>query len=296
MFKAGGESMNLIAIDLDGTMLSGKGTISHNNREAVRRAQAEGNIVVIVSGRAFQDIIEILKDAKLECPIIAANGALIYHDGRVIQNLYLDGNTVKDLLKISEKLGIYYELYTNKGIYQLENEKMNIMKEISSLRKKDPAFSEHKANQMMVTQYKQKGIINVLDKQEILLEKSLAVTKFFMISFDLEKHKWLERELEKRADLTVIKSDIQKFEIAHPKVSKGNALQAFANFIGIPLNRVTAIGDNLNDISMFCVSGTSIAMGNAVEAIKNIATYITKSCDEDGVAYGIQHYIIQKDK
>ena len=71
--------MKLIAIDLDGTLLSGNKMISKENAEAIRTCQEAGHVVAICTGRSIVDI-ERLLEVNLECPIIAENGALIYKD------------------------------------------------------------------------------------------------------------------------------------------------------------------------------------------------------------------------
>ena len=69
--------MKLIAIDLDGTLLSGNKMIS---KEAIRTCQEAGHVVAICTGRSIVDIERLLLEVNLECPIIAENGALIYKD------------------------------------------------------------------------------------------------------------------------------------------------------------------------------------------------------------------------
>ncbi|WP_264371405.1 HAD hydrolase family protein [Virgibacillus necropolis] len=80
--------------------------------------------------------------------------------------------------------------------------------------------------------------------------------------------------------------------MGHSQASKGNALKFLASHFGIPVEDTVAIGDNLNDISMFEIAGRCIAMENAEEIVKKQATYITKHHNDDGVAYALREYVL----
>jgi hypothetical protein len=74
-------------------------------------------------------------------------------------------------------------------------------------------------------------------------------------------------------------------------VNKGSALEILANHLGIDAEETAAIGDQLIDLSMLNYSGLSIAMKNAPDALKKIATWIAPSNDEDGVAWALERII-----
>ncbi|MEI3598681.1 MULTISPECIES: Cof-type HAD-IIB family hydrolase [unclassified Oceanobacillus] len=283
--------MKLIAIDLDGTMLSTNGKINVATRKAVREAQAQGNEIVLASGREFHDIRGILEESDLNCPIISSNGALIYSSDQVIQNITLSSDIVKELVHFSEQENLYYEVYTNEGIYIEKNRIEKLYNEISYLSNSDMEFDKVMAIHMVNTQKEQKSLISVPELKELNYD-NFEINKFFILSFDLNKHTMIYKKYNGREGIKIITSDIQKFEFASSGVSKGNALQKYAQLLSIPRENIIAIGDNLNDLSMFKVSGFSIAMGNAVSKIKKHADSITDSCDNDGVAKAIQRHVI----
>ncbi|MFC7395003.1 Cof-type HAD-IIB family hydrolase [Scopulibacillus cellulosilyticus] len=283
--------MKLIAIDLDGTLLSKKGTISTENINAIHEAQKQGHIVVICSGRSLHDTKNILKRADINCPIITGNGAVSYHGKELLQELILPEQVIKELLPLLEKWGLYFELYTNQGIHLLKKGKGQLEEEIRRLKEKDAHFPVEWATQEKDIQFQQYGLHYINDYKDINLA-DLGVYKIFILSFDQEMLRQLERLLNKRQDLSITSSGWYKLEIAHTKVSKGNALAMMANHLTIPIKDTVAIGDNLNDLSMFHVSGMGIAMGNALEEVKAESTYTTKNYDEDGVAYALRHYVL----
>lgn len=80
-------------------------------------------------------------------------------------------------------------------------------------------------------------------------------------------------------------------ELIAKETDKGNALQFLAGHLGVDMSNTVVIGDSYNDISMFQVAGTKIAMGNAVDEIKRMATTVTRTNDEHGVAHAIRNLL-----
>ena len=109
--------MKLIAIDLDGTLLSPKMEITKENLAAIREAQNQGNIVMICSGRAPEDIQQILKKYDLSIPLAGSNGSVVQAQDRVLQSVSMNR---EDISKVAEKLDkerFPYRIYTSHGIY-----------------------------------------------------------------------------------------------------------------------------------------------------------------------------------
>ena len=77
-------------------------------------------------------------------------------------------------------------------------------------------------------------------------------------------------------------------------VNKGNALVKLCEILDLTADNVIAIGDEENDISMLKFAGTGVAMGNAVPAVKEVATHHTVDNDHDGVAQAIRELALKK--
>lgn len=69
-------------------------------------------------------------------------------------------------------------------------------------------------------------------------------------------------------------------------ISKGNSLSK----LGFDMDEIIAFGDSVNDIDMLKSAGIGVAMGNALEEVKQVADYITKSNDEDGIYYALKEF------
>lgn len=282
--------MKLIAIDLDGTLLSDDGTISNVNINNLHRVQKQGHIVVISSGRSLHDTKQIMEDAGLDCPIITGNGAVAFYGGKIIQNHYLPVDVTSKMMEIVEENGLYYEMYTKKGVMVEEDGMDAIQKEIKRMQEEVDDFQLEHANHIVDTQYKQHGLIYVPQYKDVDFT-SLEVYKIFVLSFNVEQLSKLRDVLIKRNDISLTTSGAQKIEIGNPESSKGNALKFIAGYFGIDLKDTVAIGDNFNDLSMFKVAGMGIAMENAEPIVKEQADYVTKHHNENGVSIALQRHV-----
>lgn len=281
--------MKLIAIDLDGTLLSDEGNINQVSSEAIRKRQEAGDIIAICSGRSLHDTKELTKRAGLDLPLITGNGAVTYADHKVMEHLSMQPRLVKELMEKADKEGLYYEIYTNEGIYLERDITAILEKEIDDY----PNISEEdreKMRTMIATQKDQFGLKTVEDYHSINYE-SLDVYKVFILSFNLELLAKLNEELRNRGDVSITGAGRQKIEIAHESASKGNALRSLARYFQVPMEHTVAIGDNFNDIPMFEAAGESVAMGNAESEVKEKADITTKNYNENGVAYALDHLI-----
>jgi hydroxymethylpyrimidine pyrophosphatase-like HAD family hydrolase len=76
-------------------------------------------------------------------------------------------------------------------------------------------------------------------------------------------------------------------------VSKGNAVARLAEIYDVDKSEIITIGDNENDLSMIEYAGLGVAMGNAVQLLKDSADYITTDYMDDGVAHVIEKFILE---
>ena len=95
-----------------------------------------------------------------------------------------------------------------------------------------------------------------------------------------------------RDSYTVLKSAPYFLEILNPLVNKGYGVKMLAEKLGLQQSEVMAIGDQENDLAMIEYAGTGVAMGNAIESVKKIAQFVTKSNREDGVAHVIEELVL----
>lgn len=282
--------MKLIAIDLDGTLLSRSGGITEPNQSAVRRRQESGDLVTICSGRSIHDIEEILKQNQLACPILSGNGAIAFYENERIYYHAMSTQVVEELWDIANRHGAYVEFYTNTGVKVLRSGTDLLKRELDDVLPHDQSFTREWAEREIEIQNEQYGLTYMESMEDIDFVKD-EVYKVFVYSFDRQKLHTLRKIYEPRNDILITTAGWTKIEIGHPNASKGAALEQLAEHYNVSMTDVVAIGDNLNDISMFEVSETRIAMGNAVDALKDLSTHITKDVEDNGVAYALEHYV-----
>jgi hydroxymethylpyrimidine pyrophosphatase-like HAD family hydrolase len=83
-------------------------------------------------------------------------------------------------------------------------------------------------------------------------------------------------------------------DVTHPQANKGAVVLGLARMLQIETTEVATIGDMPNDISMFEKSGLSIAMGQSGDEVKQAATHVTTSSEEEGFSNAIEHFILDR--
>ncbi len=259
--------LKLIALDMDGTLLSSSLEISKENLQAIQTAKEAGHIVMICSGRAKEDALKLLEEYKLSLPVGASNGAIVYVDGKVINSRCLQNDKVYKLAKLLESEGFPYKLYTNKGVYSPYTWQDQVMQ----------AFEENKHAldvtleelERITEKQKKSNLITDFQKiEDVVNNPELEISKFFILTFNAEHRTQLLSVLQEDTDISVTASAPTNVEIMDKHGHKGNGLQEMAAYFNIPIEDTIAIGDNFNDVPMLQVAGLSVAMGNAEEDVK----------------------------
>ena len=125
-----------------------------------------------------------------------------------------------------------------------------------------------------------------------LRENNVPIGKMFLFSEDVEMLQEIKKELDKNKNLAVSSSLKTNLEVTHIRAQKGPVLKRYIESLGYTMDEVMVLGDSLNDLSMMEMDfGATVAMENADEEIKAVAKYITKSNEDDGVAYVIDEMI-----
>jgi Cof subfamily protein (haloacid dehalogenase superfamily) len=281
--------VKLIAIDMDGTLLSEKLEISAENLAAIQEVEAAGHIVMICSGRAKSDILQFTKRYHLQCPIGASNGAVVYVDDKVLHAAYIPRQTVTDISELLQSNDVPYKLYTSKGIFVPRDWKEKVMRAFEN------GDSHHHFTLTeieRITEHQlQSNIVQFYDDINELLQGDIEVEKFFILTLHSTQREQLLNHM-KKPGLMVTASAPTNLEVMHENGHKGNGLRVMAQHYNIPLENTIAMGDNFNDVPMLEAAGFSIAMGNAEDKVKEICDAVTLSNNESGVAHALRTYVL----
>ncbi|GAA0738871.1 Cof-type HAD-IIB family hydrolase [Clostridium oceanicum] len=279
--------MNLIATDLDGTLLNSKSKISTENAKAIKCAQSKGIEVVIATGRSYFDALSLCKEVDISTYIISGNGSAIHSpDGEEIYSSTIEEKDAHKIIAHLNNKNYYYEVATENALYTPFNIKGVLDTEINKMKSNDPKLDTLPFEHAKKMQFSQSGFVLVNNYKEIL-EKTKKYYKILGISFDKLKREKGINKFKKMENLALVSSWEYNFEITNKDASKGNALKRLSSILGVNLDKSIAIGDSYNDISMLEVCKHTVAMGNAHLDIKNLCKTISTTNDENGVAYAI---------
>ncbi|WLD94150.1 Cof-type HAD-IIB family hydrolase [Alkalihalobacillus sp. AL-G] len=285
--------MKLIAIDMDGTLVNNEMTINKDNVDAIKQAQQSGIEVVIATGRSYDEAITPVKEAGLTLPIICINGAQFRSsEGEVLDSIPISTKVYADTAKVLEAHSIYYELYTNKGTYSNDGE-MAIDIIVDIILSSNPELPEQKARELAEYRVRNGRLETVESYSSVLDDPELEIYKLLSFSRNEENLKSAFNSLLTFKELAISSSAKDNIEITHRDAQKGIALQNYAEKLKVDMKEAMAIGDNYNDVSMFELVHHSVAMGNAVEDIKKLCSFTTKTNDESGVAHAIQTFLTE---
>lgn len=267
----------LMAVDMDGTLLSKEKTISKENYEAIQNARRKGVKIVLATGRPLKGIEKYLRELDLKTEneyAILCNGALVQNtnNGKIVSKTQMQISDIKYLLDISKALNVNISAFTSEGIIA-------------------PNLSKYSLVEAKLNEIPHKVVdFNALDES----------TEIFMIMF-VDEDNLLTKAFNKLPKevfekYSVFRSATFSLEFVYKAVSKGAGVTALANNLKIDMRDVICVGDAGNDIHMIKYAGLGVAMANAFPEVKNIANYITKSNDENGVAHVINKFILNEEQ
>lgn len=277
--------VKLIAIDMDGTLLTPNHTISERNVAAIKKAKEAGIEVVIATGRAYHDAREIVESKGLTLPFICLNGALYINDKKEV--VYKMNMTSEQVEHVSDELdneSLHYNVYTDKTVYT-----NSIEKEIEQYQHFiDVMGGDINAEERVMLRVEKGYLVEVEDFDEVYDREDEVVLKYLAKSSNRANLHRAQHQLNEVEGLYATSSGPGNIEVTVKSAQKGKALEAMCEELGISMEDCMAIGDNYNDLSMLKRAGTSVVMGNASGDIKSYADIIVGSNIEDGVAEAIE--------
>ncbi|MGB2606890.1 MAG: Cof-type HAD-IIB family hydrolase [Candidatus Sulfotelmatobacter sp.] len=273
--------IRLLASDIDGTLLNPQFQISESDLAALRRAQAAGIEIVLVTGRRHQFALPIARQLGFDLWLISSNGAVTRS---------LSGETFhRDLMP------------------------REICRELCG------AMQEFRGNTVLTFDKETKGAI-VLEHLDDLnasirrwLEKNIAYIEFVipieralisdpvqaMFCGSMARMGEALDSLQKSGmdnRITILRTeypnrDLSMIDVLNTGCSKGHALERWAAHRGYRREEVMAIGDNHNDIEMLEFAGHPVIMGNACEELRRRGWNLTLGNDQCGVAAAVAEVV-----
>lgn len=269
--------IKLIGIDLDDTALNSSKKISERNKEAFTLCKKKGIHIVPVTGRPYSGLYdEYKRDMKCDYSI-NTNGAAAMEikSGKRLISHTMTSEKSLELMDILSEFKCYYGVFVD-GYGYLTEDKLKI--ELEKYRN-TPLYSYVNTTR------------RVVKNQKEFINKAGSCDNIYVIAEDTAVREEICRAIKDVGDIFFTCSTYNDIEIGG-NCSKGETLLELADRLGIYPDEVMAIGDSGNDINMLELAGFSVAMGNATDEAKNISDFVTKSCEESGVAYAIEKFVL----
>lgn len=264
-----------IFLDVDGTLVSGHATMNPKVVEAINRARQNGHYVFICTGRNKTGIKYELSKADFD-GIIASAGSYIEIDNKVIHSVYFNKLLVDKISKVFDENNIYYNYectdvtYMSKKMVELFIGGVNFESGNIELEK------------MMQEEFKKFSI------QDLSLYNNQDIHKICFIATDQNDVERAKKQLGD--DVNMVIHDIFDAttingELISKVDNKATAIKQVIDYLEIDKKDTIAFGDSMNDYEMINFVECGIAMGNACKELKEVASRVCRSVDEDGIYY-----------
>ncbi|CAH6845070.1 Pyridoxal phosphate phosphatase YbhA [Vibrio chagasii] len=254
----------LLALDLDGTVLTSQHTISQELIDAIKSI-AKDTHVVIVTGRHHVAAKPYYEQLGLSTPIICCNGTYIfdYQTNTVLEENAIDKQMAAEFITLSQTHDLKMVMYVRDAMLYSKSRPIEYMEALLEWSETFPPAK--------------RPDIQKVDNFHHEATASEYVWKFVV-----------EGEVDQFAKLPFVqdhfngeRSWIDRVDFAAKGNSKGNALTRYIEPLGIRLEECVAVGDNHNDISMLQAAGLGVAMDNADDTVKNTADLVTDKNNDD---------------
>ena len=267
----------IICFDLDGTLLTDEKKVLPENIDAIKRAKDAGMDIVICTGRqlnAAKQFNEMIEGVRY---IVCTNGAEIM-DIENNDELYacpIDEEISKIIFDYAESEDLCVKIDTRYARY-ITKERYALNSEIPFEEDKERFFYENKVLQMSLgaeTEEKIDEVINNVKK----LPGIKIYNKYKMSLLGPENELWY-------------------INLINTSASKGNGINGLCRYLKVDINDAVCFGDDLNDLSMFEMVGYPVAMGNALDIIKEHAKEIIENNNLPGIAKILDRFIEENKK
>jgi Cof subfamily protein (haloacid dehalogenase superfamily) len=267
----------LLALNIDGTLLQTNGKLHKSTKDAIEYVQQKGIVVTIITSRSFPSARKVAKALKIKTPLVTHQGAFVAasQENPILANR-ISAEVTYDIVRFLEVLPCQIRLVHEQ--FSLANKlKLN-----NNLLVKTVFTS---GDPVMYSQQFVSSLSDHLHGQPVTPPK---IEVYFEKKKDLQDTKAALGKMYTEID--TIELDPLRLDIVPTGSSKLKGLAYLGSQYGIRLEEMVVIGDGLDDIPMIEAAGLGVAMGNAEYPVKKAADWITRSQNENGVAYMVKEH------
>ena len=278
------KDIKLVALDLDGTLFDNSSRISERNLAAIRSITDKGIHVVISTGRPFEGIpFDQIKGTGINYAI-TANGSGIYEisTGKCLYENAMDEELVTPILNFLLTRDIHMDAFIGgKGYTPVQcietAQKLTVPSSIK--------------NYIITTRTRLDNILQFIHENQLKVQK-MTLNFYPAADGTLIDRETVRKFLVSNPSITTVCGGYNNLEFTRADANKGVGLRKLAEILGVNPDATMAIGDTENDLAIIEAAGIGVAMGNATDAVKARADYVTTTNTKDGVAAAIEHFIL----
>jgi Cof subfamily protein (haloacid dehalogenase superfamily) len=264
---------NLVAFDLDGTLLGEELLLRPRVLSAIERMRERGVQGCIVTGRMYRAALPFVRQLRFTAPVVCYQGAAVIdpQTDDVLQDVPLANAKALELTAYAKGNGLHIQLYANDRYYCEErNRYSDLYAKISGV---EPI------------------VVPSLERQF----ETWDATKVVIIAEPEVAAQHLPRVQALCGDEAYVTRSIAWFiEVMNSKVNKGKSLEIVARYLDVPMDRVLAIGDSWNDAPLLKAAGFGVAMGSAPSELRAVADAVVADVESDGVAEAVERFVLSE--
>ena len=267
----------MIAFDMDGTLLQSDHSIAQSTLEAIRRASHKGKEVVLSTGRPLSELaayLPLLTDVRYG---VLTSGAFVYDfkAKQILDKKVLDKQLVHDVLSLLDRQDMLLVVMLDGQGYVQKDQLERI-----------DDYHLAKFKELYV-----ETAVLIDDMATFLLDNQTAFEKINLYHLTPEDRTVSLNALNHHA-VALVETEITGLEITAQGADKGQGLSHLCDVLGISMSSVIAVGDADNDETMIRMAGLGLAMGNANANIKSLADHVLADNDHGGCAQAIDEYLL----
>ena len=278
------KDIKLVALDLEGKLFHNSSRISERNLTAIRSITDKGIHVVISTGRPFEGIpFDQIKGTGINYAI-TANGSGIYEisTGKCLYENAMDEELVTPILNFLLTRDIHMDAFIGgKGYTPVQcvetAQKLTVPSSIK--------------NYIITTRTRLDNILQFIHENQLKVQK-MTLNFYPAADGTLIDRETVRKFLVSNPSITTVCGGYNNLEFTRADANKGVGLRKLAEILGVNPDATMAIGDTENDLAIIEAAGIGVAMGNATDAVKARADYVTTTNTKDGVAAAIEHFIL----
>ncbi|MCD8502684.1 MAG: Cof-type HAD-IIB family hydrolase [Bacillaceae bacterium] len=265
----------LLALDIDGTLLKSNHRLTKQTKEAIEFVKRKGVYVTLATGRSFPSAKKVATALNLDTDLVTHDGAFIASSMEIPTfEKRLTNTKAHQIVKILEQYNCHVRVMHEKFAVGNKLKQKNFLIAKMTVGIGDPIFYP--------VQFVD-SLSKFLQREPVMPPKIHAF--FFSEADRIEVEKVLDKEV---SGINLLSSSEGGMEIVSEGVSKARGVQNLCRRLGIPLEETVAIGSYYNDMEMITQAGLGVVMGNAPDDLKKVASWVTRSNNQDGVAYMVR--------